>query len=107
MKTIRMDRRSFLRNLSALSAFGMASRLDLLNLVASAEAQSPADADYKALVCVFMYGGNDGNNTVIPIDTAGYSQYATVRTVASGMPRQRAYSSIVISWTSRRMNAAR
>lgn len=83
MKTTRIDRRGFLRHLGALSAFGMASRLDLLNLVASAEAQSASD--YKALVCVFMYGGNDGNNTVIPIDTGGYGQYATVRPVASGI----------------------
>src|SRR5450432_3742950 len=77
------SRRTFLRNLAAMSAFGMASRLDLLNLVATAEAQS--SSDYKALVCVFMFGGNDGNNTVIPIDTGGYGQYAAVRTVASGI----------------------
>ena len=36
-------------------------------------------------MCVFLYGGNDGNNTVIPIDTAGYAQYAAVRTAASGI----------------------
>ena len=68
------DRREFLRSLGALSAFGLASRLDLVNFVASAHAQ--AASDYKALVCVFMFGGNDGNNTLIPIDTAGYGQYA-------------------------------
>jgi uncharacterized protein (DUF1501 family) len=83
MKNTRIDRRGFLRNLGALSAFGLASRLDLLNLVAAAEAQS--STDYKALVCVFMFGGNDGNNTIIPIDTAGYGQYAAVRTSASGI----------------------
>ena len=32
----------------------------------SAAAASAADADYKALVCVFLYGGNDGLNTVCP-----------------------------------------
>ena len=83
MKTTRIDRRGFLRNLGALSAAGLASRLDLLNLVAAAEAQS--QPDYKALVCVFMFGGNDGNNTLIPIDTGGYGQYAAVRTAASGI----------------------
>ena len=58
-------------------------RLDLLSLVAAANAQT--SNDYKALVCVFMFGGNDGNNTVIPYDTAGYGQYAAVRTTASGI----------------------
>src|SRR5947209_1679982 len=33
--------------------------------------------DYRALVCVFLYGGNDTNNTVVPIDD--YASYAAVR----------------------------
>ena len=36
-------------------------------------------ADYKALVCVFLYGGNDGLNTIVPTDTARYAQYSGVR----------------------------
>lgn len=36
-------------------------------------------ADYKALVCVFMFGGNDGNNTVIPLDATNYGTYIKVR----------------------------
>jgi uncharacterized protein (DUF1501 family) len=36
-------------------------------------------ADYKALVCVFLYGGNDGLNTIVPTDTARYGQYSAVR----------------------------
>ena len=51
-------RRAFIRNIGALSAFGLASRFDLLNLVAEAHGQ--AANDYKALVCLFMFGGNDG-----------------------------------------------
>src|SRR5450755_4200816 len=77
------SRRTFLRNLAAMSSMGLASRLDLLNVVASASAQQASD--YKALVCVFMFGGNDGNNTLIPIDTAGYGQYAVARPTASGI----------------------
>ena len=76
-------RRSFLKAAGAVSAYGLASRLNVLSAIADAHAQ--AAADYKALVCVFLYGGNDGNNTVIPIDTAGYAQYAAVRTTASGI----------------------
>ena len=76
-------RRAFLRNVGAMSAFGLASRLDLVNFIAEAGAQSAPD--YKALVCVFMFGGNDGNNTLIPIDSAGYGQYAAVRPASSGI----------------------
>jgi uncharacterized protein (DUF1501 family) len=86
-------RRSFLRNALALSSVGLASRLDFINLIASASAQTGAPSDYKALVCVFMFGGNDGNNTIIPIDTAGYASYSTVRTSASGI--QLAQSSLL------------
>jgi uncharacterized protein (DUF1501 family) len=35
--------------------------------------------DYKALVCVFLFGGNDANNTLIPFDTTGYGQYSSLR----------------------------
>jgi uncharacterized protein (DUF1501 family) len=83
MKPSSLARRRFLKTAGALSTFGLASRLDLLPVVASAAAQSTTD--YKALVCVFLFGGNDGNNTVIPFDTTGYGQYATVRTAASGI----------------------
>jgi len=76
-------RRAFLRNVGAMSAFGLASRLDLVNFIAEAGAQSAPD--YKALVCVFMFGGNDGNNTLIPIDTAGYGQYAAARPPSSAI----------------------
>ncbi len=41
-------------------------------------------ADYRALVCVFLAGGNDGNNTVVPLDSTGYNAYASVRS-ASGL----------------------
>jgi uncharacterized protein (DUF1501 family) len=83
MKTISIPRRVFLRQLAALSAFGLASRLDLIRFAAEAQAQT--QPDYKALICVFLFGGNDGNNTVIPIDTAGYGQYAGVRPASSGI----------------------
>lgn len=38
--------------------------------------------DYKALVCVFMQGGNDGNNTVVPVDATRYAQYSSARSAA-------------------------
>src|SRR5258707_4356434 len=35
--------------------------------------------DYRALVCVFLFGGNDSNNMVIPMDDASYGAYKTLR----------------------------
>jgi len=42
-------------------------------------ALAQTSSDYKALVCVFLYGGNDGNNTLIPFDSAGYQKYSQLR----------------------------
>ena len=80
---VKPSRREFLKSLGAFSAAGMVSNLDLLGGFAQANAQQAAD--YKALVCVFLFGGVDGNNVVIPTDIAGYGQYAAVRNVGSGI----------------------
>lgn len=42
-----------------------------------AMAQSPSS--YRALVCVFLFGGNDSNNTIIPMDDANYKAYTSIR----------------------------
>ncbi|MCX7176383.1 MAG: DUF1501 domain-containing protein [Proteobacteria bacterium] len=66
------------------------SRRDFLKLAAlssaaapwgwmPALAATPATDDYRALVCIFLYGGNDGNNLLIPTDSAGYAAYAGAR----------------------------
>jgi uncharacterized protein (DUF1501 family) len=77
------SRREFLRSLGALSAAGVVANLDVLGGYAQARAQ--VAGDYKALVCVFLYGGVDGNNLVIPLDATGYGQYAAVRNAGSGI----------------------
>ena len=46
--------------------------------------------DYKALVSIYLAGGNDGDNTLIRYDNAGYQNYAAIRTVASGLNIPRA-----------------
>lgn len=56
------------------SALGVGSVANLLLGAKPAHA-----ADYKALVCVFLYGGNDGMNTIVPSDAARHAQYAGVR----------------------------
>ncbi len=60
-----------------LKACGLGSAGLLCNMLLPGK---PARAaDYKALVCVFLYGGNDGMNTLVPTDAAHYAQYAGVR----------------------------
>ena len=68
-------RRQFLTQLTALSTTASMSSLSLMNAIAQA---APGE-DYKALVCVFLFGGNDGNNTIIPIEAGEYAAYATAR----------------------------
>jgi len=75
-----LSRREFLlrSGCGALSAAALASGIDRFGLV-HAYAQGTG---YKALVCIFLGGGNDGNNTVVPLDPTGYGAYASVRSAA-------------------------
>ena len=73
------SRRRFLQYTGGFSALSLAASLDKLGL-ASASAQAPG---YKALVCVFLFGGNDSSNMVIPI--TNYAQYLAGRPVSSGI----------------------
>lgn len=70
------SRRNFLKYASLLAA-GKAMGFDPLSTM-RVLAQSPSSS-YKALVCVFLYGGNDGNNMVVPYDATGYASYAAAR----------------------------
>ncbi len=72
------SRRAFLKRASALSVAGIAAPW-ALNLAAMAEAAAATASDYKALVCVFLYGGNDYANTVVPYDGASYAAYQQMR----------------------------
>lgn len=73
---MKRNRRTFLKTCCSLGAAGMASQLGRLGLV-SAYAQQPAP-DYKALVCIFLFGGNDSNNMIVPVDSR-YASYQTMR----------------------------
>jgi uncharacterized protein (DUF1501 family) len=57
----------------------------LLAAVERNRALAQSAPDYRALVCVFLQGGNDGENTLIRYDNAGYQNYAAIRTPASGV----------------------
>jgi len=74
----RISRRHLLRRAGAL---GIAAPLApfALNLAAFQRAAAATASDYKALVCIFMYGGNDAYNTVLATDSASWSAYNTAR----------------------------
>lgn len=69
--------------LKALSAGAFVSGLNGFTLP-FAHAQA-VPSDYKALVCIFLFGGNDGNNMIIPADAAGYASYSAIRGADSGI----------------------
>jgi uncharacterized protein (DUF1501 family) len=71
-------RREFLRRAGRLSMAGAAAPW-ALNLAVMAEAAAQSAPDYKALVCVFLYGGNDHGNTLVPYDAASHASYASIR----------------------------
>ena len=72
---------------AAVSATGMLSTLAQLRMMGAvvnpdSGSVTPSRAgalppDYKALVCLFLAGGNDANNMIVPFDTAGYTAYAS------------------------------
>ncbi len=72
------SRRAFLKRASALSIAGVAAPW-ALNLAAMAEASAAGASGYKALVCVFLYGGNDYANTLVPYDADNYALYQQFR----------------------------
>jgi uncharacterized protein (DUF1501 family) len=74
------NRRNFLLKSGGLTAAALAGNLGTWG-IEGANAQSATG--YQAIVCVFLFGGNDSNNMVIPYDD--YAAYAAVRTAASNV----------------------
>ena len=92
-----LTRRDFFKQTGcALGATAMLAGLEQLSLI-DALAQSPQSVtDYKALVCIFLSGGNDCNNTIIPFTdynaTGGYNSVRSGSGLAipqSLFPRER------------------
>ncbi len=78
MKKINASRREFLRTAASVSVAGAAAPF-ALNMAGIGAAAAQTATDYKALVCLFMFGANDHNNTVIPYDTANFNAYTAAR----------------------------
>jgi uncharacterized protein (DUF1501 family) len=75
---MRPDRRKFIKNTicAALGGASVYSALGQLQLLqAATHATNYAFSDYKALICVFLYGGNDGFNTVVPYTTSAFNSF--------------------------------
>jgi uncharacterized protein (DUF1501 family) len=76
----RNSRREFLRKLACVACSGgTAAMIPQLRMIGSALANTKALTDYKALVCIYLSGGNDGWNLVVPFDTPRYNVYAAAR----------------------------
>ena len=76
--TTRASRRQFLKTASLLSIAGAASPF-ALNLASIGAASAQTAPGYRAIVCLFMFGGNDHTNTFIPYDQASYNEYFAAR----------------------------
>ena len=77
------SRRLWLKQLGAMTGAGMVSPL-ALNLAACGAAAAQSAGDYKALVCVFLLGGNDAYNTVLRTDPVSWTRYVAARSATPG-----------------------
>ena len=72
------SRRAFLKRCALLGLAGTATPF-VTSLAAIGEAAAATASDYKALVCVFLYGGNDYANTLVPYDETSFAAYRAAR----------------------------
>ena len=77
-----ISRRSFIRQAAcaAVGTTSLASTVWNLRAMNAAAAQAlTGSTEFRALVCLFLYGGNDANNMVVPRDNTNYGRYAAAR----------------------------
>src|ERR1017187_8012631 len=85
-----ITRREFIRRAAcaAVGTAAMTSAIRDLRFMNAAVAQSNIGPnDYKALVCIFLAGGNDSNNLIVPTMTSEYNNYAAIRTSILALPQ--------------------
>jgi len=71
-----INRRRFLADTSAL---GFASSMGLLSGMTASQSFAADTTGYKALVCLFLFGGMDHGDTILPFDLTSYNQLNTTR----------------------------
>jgi uncharacterized protein (DUF1501 family) len=83
-----LTRRQFIRRAAcaAVGTAAMTSAIRDLRFMNAAVAQSNI-TDYKALVCIFLQGGNDSNNLILPTIQSEYNNYASIRTPVLAIPQ--------------------
>src|SRR5258705_6843088 len=86
--SIQLSRREFPRPApcAAVGPAAMTAAIRDLRFMNAAVAQSNIN-DYKALVCIFLGGGNDSNNLIIPTITSEYNNYQAIRTPVLAIPQ--------------------
>lgn len=72
-------RREVLRRATALGCVGAAASTFGFQLATMGQAAAQTAPGYKALVCIFLFGGNDSNNTVLATDTDSWGRYFSAR----------------------------
>jgi uncharacterized protein (DUF1501 family) len=86
MNKFEHSRRQFLRTASLASMAGISASPFILGLNSmAAMAQGSGATGYKALVCVFLQGGNDGHGTVIATDPTSFTAFTQARSGAPGL----------------------
>jgi uncharacterized protein (DUF1501 family) len=86
MSLSNQSRRQFLRtaSMASMAGFYVSPFFVELNSLA-AMAQGTAGTDYRALVCVYLAGGNDGHGTVIATDPDSFAAFTSARSGAPGL----------------------
>lgn len=79
-----LSRRTFLRHaccaaVGTTGIFSALTQLQALAAVAGDATEASTPGDYKALVCLFLQGGNDATNLLVPYDAASHAAYARAR----------------------------
>lgn len=83
-----ISRRNFLQRFGtlALGTSVLSKTIGELRILNNAMAQGPVPGDYKALVCIFLNGGNDSNNMIIPTLPSEWESYAAIRSSVLAIP---------------------
>lgn len=86
MNRYEQSRRQFLRtaSMASMAGFAVSPFLVELNGLAALAQESPG-SDYRALVCVYLQGGNDGHGTVIATDQESFAAFTQARSGAPGL----------------------
>ncbi|HEV7234222.1 MAG TPA: DUF1501 domain-containing protein [Sphingorhabdus sp.] len=79
-----LHRRAFLKRSAQMGAMGAAAPFALNMSLINDAAAFTGTGPYKALVCLFLLGGNDHDDTLIPYDDANYNLYSAIRGGGAG-----------------------